>query len=69
MKDDIVSPEGESCACRNDMLTVPYLRLYVKGLRVDGRRPAELRRINCKTGIVLKADGTFPLLKYVLVLI
>ncbi|KAI9205338.1 ribosomal protein S5 domain 2-type protein [Polychytrium aggregatum] len=29
-----------------------------EGLRVDGRRPGELRRINCRTGIFTQADGS-----------
>lgn len=29
-----------------------------KGLRIDGRRANELRRVNCKTGILAQADGS-----------
>jgi exosome complex component RRP41 len=29
-----------------------------EGLRMDGRRPGELRRIDAKMGVVSKADGS-----------
>ncbi|KAJ3045853.1 Exosome complex component RRP41 [Rhizophlyctis rosea] len=29
-----------------------------EGLRVDGRRPPELRRLNCRTGVFAQADGS-----------
>ncbi|KAI8814969.1 ribosomal protein S5 domain 2-type protein [Cladochytrium replicatum] len=32
--------------------------LSPEGLRVDGRRPPELRRISCRTGVFAQADGS-----------
>jgi exosome complex component RRP41 len=32
--------------------------LSPEGLRVDGRRPEELRRIQCKLGVFKRADGS-----------
>ncbi|ORX87763.1 exosome component 4 [Anaeromyces robustus] len=32
--------------------------LSPEGLRIDGRRANELRRVNCKTGILVQADGS-----------
>lgn len=29
-----------------------------QGLRIDGRRPNELRRINCKLGVSTQPDGS-----------
>lgn len=32
--------------------------LSIDGLRVDGRRPGELRRITCELGSVSEVDGS-----------
>lgn len=34
------------------------LLTYLKGLRIDGRRPNELRRVLCQLGSVPQADGS-----------
>ena len=33
-------------------------QLRFAGLRVDGRRPPELRRLQCKLGVFQQADGS-----------
>lgn len=41
------------------MLIVTIIELFVCiGLRVDGRRPNELRKVQCKLGVFQQADGS-----------
>ena len=35
-----------------------YVRYVYVGLRVDGRRPPELRKLQCKLGVFQQADGS-----------
>ena len=40
------------CALYHDFL------ILLKGLRVDGRRPHELRKVQCQVGVFKQADGS-----------
>ena len=32
--------------------------MWLSGLRVDGRRPPELRKLDCRLGVFQQADGS-----------
>lgn len=55
---------GAACShlARNTMITLHVLyytsTLTHIGLRVDGRRPPELRKLQCRLGVFRQADGS-----------
>ena len=67
---EYLSPEGKICVQKSVVLhactyvCVQSCQYYFThcvlrtGLRVDGRRPPELRKLQCKLGVFHQADGS-----------